>query len=88
MAVLTKTSRIDIRLSNTDKNLIEKAASYARQSISTYITSVIVKQAQIDIEENETISLCGKDRELVLSLLEKPSEPNDDLIRLFKDHND
>ena len=84
MAIATKTNRIDIRLTDSDKSLIEKAASFNRQSISSYIISVIVKQAQIDIEQNERITLSGKDWDLIMQLLENPGEPNEALVDLLK----
>lgn len=84
MAVITKNNRIDIRLNDSDKQLIEKAASFNRQSISSYIVSVVIKQAQLDIVENETLILCNEDRDFVLNLLDNPGEPNDDLKSLFK----
>ena len=84
MAVTTKSDRIDIRLSNEDKALIEKAAIYNRQSISNYIVSVMRKQAQVDIEKNETLVLSNKDRDFILSLLNEPGEPNEELMNLFK----
>ena len=84
MAIATKTNRIDIRLTDSDKSLIEKAASFNRQSISSYIISVIVKQAQIDIEQNERITLSGKDWDLIMQLLDNPGEPNEALVDLLK----
>ena len=84
MAVITKNNRIDIRLNDSDKQLIEKAASFNRQSISSYIVSVVIKQAQLDIVENETLILCNEDRDFVLNLLDNPGAPNDDLKSLFK----
>lgn len=84
MAVITKNNRIDIRLNDSDKQLIEKAASFNRQSISSYIVSVVIKQAQIDIVENETILLSNEDRDFVLNLLDNPGEPNEALKSLFK----
>ena len=84
MSVITKNNRIDIRLSDEDKQIIEKAASCSRQSISSYIISVVLKQAQLDLIENETISLCNKDRDFILNLLDNPGEPNEQLKSLFR----
>ena len=84
MAVLTKNNRIDIRLSDEDKRLIEKAASCSRQSISSYIISVIIKQAELDLKEYETLVLSNQDRDFILNLLDNPGEPNEALKSLFK----
>ncbi len=84
MAVVVKTNRIDIRLTDSDKALIEKAADINRQSISSYIISVVIKQAQLDLLENEKIVLSNEDRDFLLNLLENPGEPNLALKELFK----
>ena len=51
MAVTTKTNRIDIRLTDSDKLLIEKAANINRQSVSSYIVSVVINQAKKELYE-------------------------------------
>ena len=84
MSVITKSNRIDIRLSDADKEIIEKAASYSRQSVSSYIISVVVKQAQLDLIENETLHLSNQDRDFIINLLDNPPEPNENLRALFK----
>ena len=84
MSVTTKNNRIDIRLSDADKEMIEKAASFSRQSVSSYIISVVIKQAQQDLIDNETLILSNQDRDFVLNLLDNPSEPNEHLKSLFK----
>ena len=84
MSVTTKNNRIDIRLSDADKEMIEKAASFSRQSVSSYIISVVIKQAQQDLIDNETLILLNQDRDFVLNLLDNPSEPNEHLKSLFK----
>ena len=84
MSVTTKNNRIDIRLSDADKEIIEKAASFSRQSVSSYIISVVIKQAQQDLIDNETLVLSNQDRDFVLNLLDNPSEPNEHLKSLFK----
>ena len=38
----------------------------------------------IDLIENETLILSNKDRDLVMSVLENPPEPNEALKGLFK----
>lgn len=84
MAIVSKTSRIDIRLSESDKSLIEKAAKLNRQSISSYIVSTIIKQARLDLVDNERILLSNEDRDILLNLLEKSNEPNEHLKKLLK----
>ena len=84
MSVTTKTNRIDIRLSDQDKEMIEKAAAYSRQSVSSYIISVVIKQAQLDLKENDILYLSNEDRDFILNLLDNPQEPNKHLKDLFR----
>ena len=87
MAIVSKTSRIDIRLSESDKSLIEKAAKLNRQSISSYIVSTIIKQAKKDLFDNGVIFLSNEDRDILLRLLEQSNEPNERLKELLKNKN-
>ena len=84
MAVSVKKNRIDFRVDDKNKELREKAAQLKNLSLSAYITSVCLNQAKLDIEENETLVLSGKDADLVYQLLEKAPEPNEALKELFK----
>lgn len=84
MGVVMKTSRIDIRLSEDDKNIIERAAACNRVSTTSYIISVVIKQAQLDLIRNELIHLSKEDMEYLINLLEHPNEPNERLKELFK----
>ena len=88
MAIATKTNRIDIRLTDSDKSLIEKAASLSKQSVSSYIISVVTAQAQIDIEKNDKVTLSRKDWNLIAKLLNNPGEPNEELKRLLSKIDD
>ncbi|MBB5219054.1 DUF1778 domain-containing protein [Treponema rectale] len=44
----------------------------------------ILKQAQIDLAENEVLVLSNRDRDLVMAALENPPEPNEALKGLFR----
>ena len=82
MAVALKKERIDIRVnSNT---IIERAAELKQIPLSQYILSTSLKQAQIDLAENEVFLLSIQNRDIVIQALENPPEPNDALKDLFK----
>lgn len=66
MSTLYKTNRINIRLSNEDKDLLEAAAKRNRLSLSSYIISAAIKQADRgDYIEESTDSpykcICSKE---------------------------
>ena len=84
MAVAVKDSRVDFRVSDVQKTLLERAAEIKHLSLSSYILSSSIKQAEQDIAENEMLILSNKDRDLVMSALENPPEPNEALKGMFK----
>ena len=84
MAVQVKENRIEFRLPSDAKKTIEDAARLSNISLSSYILSVVLKQAKLDLEQNEVISLNDKDRDLLMAALTNPPKPNDSLKALFK----
>ena len=84
MAVAIKDVRIDLRASANQKTLLEQAAEIKHVSLSSYVLASSLKQAQLDLAENETLLLSNRDRDLVMSILENPPEPNEALKGLFK----
>ena len=84
MAVAVKDSRVDFRVSDVQKTLLERAAEIKHLSLSSYILSSSIKQAELDIAENEMLILSNRDRDLIMSALENPPEPNEALKGMFK----
>lgn len=84
MAVAIKDVRIDLRANANQKTLLEQAAELKHVSLSSYVLASSLKQAQLDLAENETLLLSNRDRDLVMSILENPPEPNEALKGLFK----
>ena len=84
MAVAVKDSRVDFRVSDVQKTLLERAAEIKHLSLSSYILSSSIKQAELDIAENEMLILSNRDRDLVMSALENPPEPNEAVRGMFK----
>ena len=83
MATKAKNNRINIRVSDYDKKILELAAQINKVSVSSYIIDLAMKQAELDVKKNETIVLGNKERDLVLSLLENPPLPNKALKELM-----
>lgn len=84
MAVAIKDVRIDVRTTAKQKTLLEQAAELKHASLSSYILASSLKQAQLDVAENETLLLSNRDRDLIMSILENQPEPNEALKGLFK----
>ena len=84
MAAIVKNNRINIRLSNDDKSILELAAQLNKQSLSAYIYDIAMKQAELDIKKNEKIVLADRERDILLNALDNPPLPNKALRDLFK----
>lgn len=84
MAVALKDERIDFRANSNQKTLLERAAELKHVSLSSYVLTSSLKQAQIDLAENEVLVLSNRDRDLVMAALENPPEPNEALKGLFR----
>lgn len=84
MAISTRKERIDIRITVEDKDILEKAAEYNNLSLSSYIISVVLRQAKIDLRDNEIIVLNSNERDAFVRALTECDEPNQALKDLFK----
>lgn len=84
MSIAIKEKRIEFRISEDDKQTIEDAARLSRISLSSYIVSVVLKQAKFDLEMNEIITLNNKERNALMAAFKNPPQPNKALRNLFK----
>lgn len=69
-----KDSRIDLRVTGSQKALLEQAASLSGVSLSAYTLLHLLPQAQQDLERQERLMLSNRDRDLFLSALANPSK--------------
>lgn len=84
MAVALETEKIDLRTNITQKRILERAAELKHIPLSSYVLNSSLRQAQLDLAENETIMLSNRDRDTVMEILENPPDPNEALKRLFR----
>ena len=84
MAIAIKEKRIEFRVPDDAKRTIEDAAKLSNISVSSYILSVVLKQAKLDLEQNEMITLKNEERDSLMKALECPPKPNEALRSLFK----
>lgn len=84
MAVAIKEKRIEFRVPDEAKKTIEDAAKLSNISLSSYILTVVLKQAKLDLAQNEIITLKNKDRDALMEALNNPPEPSEALKGLFK----
>ena len=76
MAVAIKEKRIEFRVPDEAKKTIEDAAKLSNISLSSYILSVVLKQAKLDLD--------NKERDNLMNALANPPMPNKALKDLFK----
>lgn len=68
----SKTSRIDIRMSDEQRALIDKAAAVKGSTVSQWVLSHLVHDAERDILEESTIRLSSKSYDNFLKALDRP----------------
>lgn len=76
-----KDARIEFRIPSELKELVELTALRKGLSLSAYITSALVEDAQHATAEAERLCLSDRDREVFLAALE--SAPNEALTHSF-----
>ena len=81
-----KENRLNIRCDNHTRQLLDKAASYARVSISEFVLSHALASAQQVVQEHEAVTLKPKDFEAFMAALDAPAKPNAALKRALKRH--
>ncbi len=88
MSVQPKTARIDLRVTENEKAILEQVCETQKISLSNYIMSIVMKQAELDIEANKRILLNEEEGKRFLDLLSNPPEPTQALKDLFKNDKD
>lgn len=86
MPVLTKDTRLHIRCDQEVRRLLDKAAAYARMSVSEFILRNAVEQAQSVVQTHEAITLSQDDFAAFLNALDTPAPPSPALLRAFSRH--
>ena len=69
-----KDCRIDLRVTQEQKELLERAASLKGISLSAYTLFHLLPVAKQDIDANERLVLSNIDRDLFMSVMENPPE--------------
>lgn len=72
----TRAARLDFRLSQDHKRVIEQAAAVSGQSLSDFAVANLVKAAQKAIETATVTELTTRDRDTFLRLIASDATPN------------
>lgn len=79
-----KKQRIDQRLNEDDKHMIEEAAAMTNQSISQFMVSTASECAAEVIDQHRRLLLNEKSWNLVMDAITNPPVPNDRLKHAAK----
>jgi uncharacterized protein (DUF1778 family) len=74
MAILTshKASRLDIRLTNEQRSLIERAASLTGSTLTQWTAQHLLEAARLDIEKETTLRLDSASFDAFMAALDEP----------------
>jgi len=86
MVKTEKMDRIDLRITREQKELLARAAALSGVSMSSFLVNNALDQAKRIVVKSETITLSDRDRDLFYSILKNPPEPNNNLVKLMKNH--
>lgn len=82
-----KNERINLRLNQSAKMLIERAASFEGKTVSSFILSSALAIAERTIHEHESIKLNKQDAERFFAALAKPVRFNTKLTEALLEHD-
>lgn len=81
---MVKSTRIELRIKDDDKKLLQKAAELKGLTLSAYIISNILTSARNEVEMGESIILNNSDRDFFFNLIENPPAPTKALKKLME----
>ncbi len=81
-----KDARLNIRCDAQARNLLDKAASYARVSVSEFVLRHALATAEAVVQQHESIMLAEDDFRAFLLALDAPAQENDAMTRALKRH--
>ncbi len=80
-STIQETARINMRINETDKQSIMRAASLENTNLTEFMIRHSVVSARAVIAQHERIVLSEADTLHVMDLLDNPPEPNAKLLR-------
>lgn len=83
VSVAEGVARINFRLPNDIKDVIERAAIASGQSITDFAIQTLVRTANEVLERQQARTLSDRDRDIFLALLDDEMEPNEALRSAF-----
>lgn len=88
MSSTAKHDRIPVRLNAEAKAVLQRAAHYRHNTLSQFVLTTALVEAEKVIRENETIALSAADSKVLCDALINPQEPNTALRKAFAKRKD
>lgn len=85
MRATRSSERIEFRTTPDNKALLERAAALQGTTVTEFVETEAVKAAQATIQEEVTLRLSNRDREIFLAMLEADMETHPALLQGFRD---
>ncbi|MDY4163667.1 MAG: DUF1778 domain-containing protein [Sutterella sp.] len=76
--------RIDIRLGEDDKGILQLAASYEGMALSAFIRKAALDVARSVVERNKRFTLSREEAKRIMTALDRPFEPNAALTKAMR----
>lgn len=83
----TKQERINLRLKPAAKQVLERAASFEGRTVSNFILTSAMAQAERTIQEHEVMRLNARDSEAFFKALSRPVRLNSKLLAALEEHD-
>jgi len=81
-----KDDRINLRLKQDAKLMLERAASFEGKTVSKFILNSALDRARRAIKEHDIMNLNAQDSELFFNALARPVRFNSKLMAAFEEH--
>lgn len=79
----TKQERLQIRLDAQAKRILQRGAGHCHKTLSQFVLSTALAEAERVIRENEVVTLSGADWEVFYDALTNPPAPNAALRKAY-----
>jgi len=81
--VEAKDDRLQVRLNAEAKTMLQRAANYRHKTVSQFVLTTALAEAEKVIRENEAVALSATDWKVFYDALSNPPAPNATLRKAF-----
>lgn len=86
-AAQRKNERINLRLKSSAKRLIERAARFEGKTVSHFILTSALQQAENTVQEHEIMKLNAENSRTFFQVLAAPLRFNRKMVAAFEEHD-